>query len=117
VFTMIGSRGMLIGDVNGANVLLPAQPALYLFAHLHIGGCKASVSNCQLVGVPVISTSCDGVVSVDSREKPTVLVVNGPVVVGDVADADPPLLPGAIRFHAGVFQGYDGTGWRNFTLV
>jgi hypothetical protein len=116
VFTIFGSRGVLIGDVNGANVLLPAQPALYLCVHLHIGGCRASISNCQLVGVPVISTSCDGVVSVDSREKPTVMVVNGPVVVGDVADADPPLLPGAIRFHAGFFEGYDGASWRKFSF-
>ena len=72
-----------------------------------------AVQNCTYVPTPVIQTACDGVVSVDARccVLPTVLSVNGPIVVGYTSSLS--CLPGAIRFDPATktFEGFDGTSW------
>jgi hypothetical protein len=117
VFTALGLKGVVTGDV-ATSALLPAQPALTMVLQTAVSGCNARIQNCGLTPVPVIHTSCQGVVEVDARVAPTTLIVNGPVVVGDVGNNAPePTLPGAIRYHQGVFQGYDGVAWRAFVLA
>jgi len=88
------------------------QPAGVLTAFLRPPGAVS----CTRALVPIIQTSCTGVVSVDAQCGPTVLMVNGPVVVGDT-ELPAAAVAGAIRFRAGVFQGFDGTTWRAFRYV
>ena len=105
-------QAMLVGDC-ATKPLAPAQPSLVLTMALHVSGSASAVRYLNATRqeqAMVDTSSCDGVVAVDTHCAPTVMVVNGPVVVGDSSGAEP-ALPGAIRFREGRFSGYNGTSW------
>jgi hypothetical protein len=106
--------GVIMGDVS-SKPLEASQPAGLLTVHMVNLRNTQGDQNCKPVQVPIITSSCAGVVEVDNRCEDTTLVVNGPVVVGNGA----PALPGAIRFNAGAFEGYidDTIGWLPFSML
>lgn len=108
VFTAPG-QGVLMGDY-ASKPLAYAQPAGLLAAEVYLAGTAARVINDNRLQQMAVVASCDGVVAVDTHCSPTVMVVNGPVVVGDAAGAQP-VLPGAIRFQDGRFSGFNGVDW------
>jgi hypothetical protein len=108
VFTAPG-QGVLLGDY-GTKPLAYGQPAGLLAAELHLAGTAARVQNDNRLLQEAVIASCDGVVAVDTHCSPTVMVVNGPIVVGEAVGAQP-AVPGAIRFVDGRFSGYNGTEW------
>jgi hypothetical protein len=81
-----------------------------LAVELHLAGTAARVQNDNRLQQEAVIASCDGVVAVDTHCSPTVLVVNGPIVVGEAVGAQP-AVPGAIRFADGRFSGFNGTEW------
>jgi hypothetical protein len=111
--------GFIIGDV-AKKPLAPSQPAglLSMSLRLSLSSNSVKITNTGRPAVREVftSASCDGVIYADSLCAPTTLVVNGPVVVGD-NNVDIPPLAGAIKFQDGVFLGYDGTNWVQFTTV
>ena len=103
-------QGVLLGDC-AVKPLAYGQPSLVLALSLAVSQGAARCLNCVRMAQAVVGGQdvCDGVVAVDAHCAPTVMVVNGPLVVGDAAVE--PTLPGAIRFKDGRFSGYNGTDW------
>lgn len=108
VHTVGYNQILILGDAD-VNPLGTAQPAGVLAVQVALTGHGARVLNCGHAPLPVITTTCSGVVTVDAVCAPTTLVVNGPVVVG--SNDFPAPLPGSIKFEGGFFSGYDGTEW------
>jgi hypothetical protein len=103
-------QGVLLGDC-AIKPLAYGQPSLVLALSLAVSQGVARCLNGVRMAQPAVggADACDGVVAVDAHCAPTVMVVNGPLVVGDAAVE--PTLPGAIRFRDGRFSGYNGTEW------
>lgn len=103
---------VLLGDV-ATKPLGSTQPAGVLNAVLSTN--PPRVVNGARTPALIVDAECDGWVSVDTRCAPTVLAVNGPIIVGDNDSTAP--IPGTIRFSGGQFQGYNGTSWVTFGTI
>jgi len=112
VFLAATFQGVLVGDCNTKPLAL-SQPAAILSAKCQLfklsSGCR--VVNINRYDCGVLQSLCDGVVTVDTVCSPTTLLVNGPIVVGDISVSDSLPLAGAIRFKDGRFQGFNGSNW------
>jgi hypothetical protein len=111
--------GFIVGDV-AKKPLAPSQAAglLYMSLRLSLSSNSVKIMNTErpIVADVFTSASCDGVIYADNLCTPTTLVINGPLVVGNNA-ADIPPLAGTIKFQDGVFLGYNGTVWVEFTTA
>jgi len=118
VFIAATFQGIIVGDCN-TKPLAPSQPAGILSAKIQLSKLWSTcrVLNTSRYDCGVLKSSCDGVVTVDTVCAPTILIVNGPIVVGDNNVSDVIRLAGAIRFKDGRFQGYDGVEWVNFDVT
>lgn len=111
--------GFIVGDV-AKKPLAPSQSAglLYMSLRLSLSSNSVKIMNADRPIVTDVFTtaSCDGVIYTDNLCAQTTLVVNGPLVVGNNL-ADIPPLAGTIKFQDGVFLGYNGIDWVQFTTT
>lgn len=108
-YTVVGDTAFKTGcpNQNADLLVVLVSPSACLTPN------ASRIVNRQAVPTPVLTSSCDGFITLSGLcTRTTVVKVAGPVIVGCYGDTELPL-PGMIRFDPFTrqFEGYNGTEW------